>query len=245
MMPHLGSDPDPPIVEKWPFWGYGDLALLIGCFFASFVVVALLLGGATLAFPAVKHNAVALALGFQVVLYGLAYLSLHFTIKSRYGHPVLRSLGWKMPRQGLFIPALAGLALPFAVSVLISPFHPPKIDSPFDKFTVSPELTVCFCIIAAILAPMMEELVFRGFLQPLLSRSLGAVAGILLTALLFGGLHAPEYSYAWQFVAAVTLAGVAFGAMRAWTDSTIASAIMHGGFNMVMVVGIFMRPGHH
>jgi hypothetical protein len=98
---------------------------------------------------------------------------------------------------------------------------------------------------AALLAPVMEELVFRGFLQPLLSRDLGTVAGVLITALLFGGLHAKEYFGVWQFVAAVTLAGVAFGAMRAWTGSTLASAIMHGGFNLVMVMAMFAAQGKH
>ncbi len=250
LKPDALSDAPEPLpaqapVEKWPFWGYGDLALLIGCFFGSFVLVGLLFGVAAVALPEVKKNLVTLSLVAQVVLYGLAYLSLYFTLKSRYGRPLLRSLGWKVPRQGLLIPAVAGIVLPFAVSVLVTPFHPPKIDSPFDKFAASPATLVFFGIVAAILAPAIEELVFRGFLQPLLSKTFGVVAGVLATALLFGALHLPEYSNAWQYAAAVTLAGIAFGAMRAWTDSTLASAIMHGGFNLVTVVALFAREGKH
>jgi uncharacterized protein len=241
--------PAPPVprLGKTPFWGYGDLALLIGYFFGSFVVAGLLFGLIRYLFPIVKQkqNEVPVLLVFQVLLYLLCYLSLHFTLASRYGRPVLKSLGWKLPRVGLVVPVLGGLLLPFAVNLMITPFHPPKIDSPFDKFTVTPVLMVCFAVLAALLAPLMEELVFRGFLQPLISRSLGTVAGVLITAVLFGGLHAPEYSYAWQFVAAVTLAGVAFGAMRAWTDSTLASTIMHGGFNLVMVLAMFAVNKRH
>jgi uncharacterized protein len=245
--PGAHRPPPVPALEKWPFWGYSDLALLIGYFFGSFVGAGLLFGLVRYLFPVIKQkqNEAPLLLVFQVLLYLLAYLSLHFTLASRYGRPVLRSLGWKLPRVSLLVPVLGGLLLPFAVNLIIAPFHPPKIDSPFDKFTLTPGLLVCFGVLAALLAPLMEELVFRGFLQPLISRSLGTVAGVLITAMLFGGLHAPEYSYAWQFVAAVTLAGVAFGAMRAWTNSTLASAIMHGGFNLVMVLAMFAVRGKH
>ncbi len=106
-------------------------------------------------------------------------------------------------------------------------------------------MMIFLAIIATLLGPIIEELVFRGFLQPLLSRDLGIAGGILITALIFGGLHAPEYLYAWQYVAAVTLAGVAFGVMRAWTDSTLASSIMHGCFNLLMVIAMFATQGKH
>lgn len=246
--PDFATPPPPPAAEKVPFWGYSDLALLIGCFFASFVAAGLLFAGVMKALPAHEREAVKvpLSLVLQGVIYLLAYLSLHFTLASRYGRPVLPALGWKPPQVSLLVPALGGLVLPFAVSAIIAPFHPPKIDSPFEAFTSSVGLMVCFGILAALLGPVMEELVFRGFLQPLLSRSLGTVAGILITAALFGALHAPEYSYAWQFAAAVGLAGVAFGAMRVWADSTLASSIMHAGFNLVMVLAmLFARAGKH
>jgi len=56
-----------------------------------------------------------------------------------------------------------------------------------------------------------EELIFRGFLQPLLVRSLGAPAGILATALPFGLLHFQEYGNSWRHVLLISLSGVAFG----------------------------------
>jgi len=39
------------------------------------------------------------------------------------------------------------------------------------------------------LGPLCEELAFRGFLQPLLVRSLGAVPGVLAATIPFGLLH--------------------------------------------------------
>ena len=79
---------------------------------------------------------------------------------------------------------------------------------------------------------------FRGFIQPLLSRSLGTVAGILLTACLFGALHGFEYQWVWQYALFITAAGVVFGWLRARTNSIIPSTIMHGCFNAVSVIAL-------
>ena len=47
---------------------------------------------------------------------------------------------------------------------------------------------------AITLGPLCEELVFRGFLQPLLIRTFGVAAGILLCAVPFALLHGPQYA---------------------------------------------------
>ena len=58
------------------------------------------------------------------------------------------------------------------------------------KALLSDPTSVLFiAVIGTTLAPICEEIVFRGFLQPLLVRSLGAVPGILLAAAAFGLMH--------------------------------------------------------
>jgi membrane protease YdiL (CAAX protease family) len=81
------------------------------------------------------------------------------------------------------------------------------------------------------LGPVCEELVFRGFLQPLLVRSLGAVAGIFATAVPFGLLHLQQYGFSWRHGLLITCAGAAFGWMRHTTGSTRASTLMHAAYN--------------
>jgi hypothetical protein len=90
---------------------------------------------------------------------------------------------------------------------------------------------IVLAIFGTTAAPVAEELAFRGFLQPLLVRNLGAVAGIALAAVLFGGLHYSEYGASWRSALLVALAGAAFGCVRYWTGSTAAAAIMHASFN--------------
>jgi membrane protease YdiL (CAAX protease family) len=80
-------------------------------------------------------------------------------------------------------------------------------------------------------APLCEELAFRGFLQPLLVRSFGAAPGILLAAVPFGLLHYQEYGNSWRHVAIISGAGAAFGAIRQVTGSTKAAVLMHASYN--------------
>ena len=223
------------------FWGYRDVALVASvtfvCYFGLSLIGAILLK----TFPALKHHEAALIVPLQFFTYGAVYLGLSFTFVSRHGRPTLESLAWRRSRISLWIPILSGLALPFVLSAILAPFHPPTVSTPFDKFFTSRIWLGVLGVIAVTIGPWMEELLFRGFLQPLLSRSLGILAGVALTGVLFGLLHAPEYQFAWQYAAAVSLAGVAFGAIRAWSGSTIASTFMHGAFNLVMFCGMLAK----
>src|SRR5258706_14643021 len=89
--------------------------------------------------------------------------------------------------------------------------------------------------------PLSEELIFRGFLQPLLVRSLGAFAGILAAALPFGLLHFQEYGNSWRHVLLISLAGTMFGWVRHVTGSTKASTIMHAAYNAVFFLALFSQ----
>jgi membrane protease YdiL (CAAX protease family) len=98
-------------------------------------------------------------------------------------------------------------------------------------------MVVSFGVIAA---PFFEELFFRGFLLPLLERSLGAWLGIVFTAILFGLLHGAQNHWIWQQVALITLAGVVFGYVRSKTGSTAAAFLIHASFNATEFFGFLL-----
>jgi membrane protease YdiL (CAAX protease family) len=219
------------------FWGYRDVALFIAFAVVGILGLSLVAALVVKSFPGLTYQDAALLVPLQFAIYAAVYLGLYFIFAIKHGKPVLESLGWRRSRIGFLIPILAGAALPFLLSALIMLTHPPKVATPFDKFLASPVWIWALGVIAVTVGPCMEELVFRGLLQPLLSRSLGVVAGVAVTAALFGGLHAPEYGFAWQYAVAIGIAGLAFGAIRAWSGSTLASTLMHGTFNLVMFCG--------
>ena len=92
------------------------------------------------------------------------------------------------------------------------------------------------------MAPLMEELFFRGFLYPVLARRIGTVASILFTAVAFGLLHGAQLKYSWA-VLVIFLVGVILTTVRALTKSVAASFLVHVGYNGTLSVLLFIATG--
>jgi membrane protease YdiL (CAAX protease family) len=229
--------PPPP---REPFWGYTDLLLMIGFTAAAFMVVAIITAGLMALVPGAKKDLALWGLLLQMVFYGLVYLGFRFTLGVRHGRPVLESLGWRRTGFKPVIAVVGGISLAFLVAVIAGLLHTPQVPTPIDLFSSSWMTIALFAVFAALIAPFTEELFFRGFLQPLFSRTFGVAAGILITAILFGVLHAPEYSWAWQYALAVGFAGAVFGWVRARANSIIPSTIMHGCYNSVFLIAFLV-----
>jgi len=186
--------------------------------------------------PSLQPTQQLIALPAQLILYGFLYLALWIIVRVKYDRPLWVSLGWIASRVPPWQALLGGCVLSILVGLLGSAIRTPKVESPFEKFLHSPGWLLIFGIVAVVLGPVFEEIVFRGFIQPLLSRDLGETAGILLTATAFGLLHGPEYSGSWHYVLLITFAGACFGAVRSWSRSLIPAVFMHAGFNAVFFV---------
>jgi membrane protease YdiL (CAAX protease family) len=246
MLPEEIVVEEPAAPPREPFWGYSDLALVLGLLFASIALIVLVCGVLAFAVPALRDDPTPLLLPMQFALYLFIYLCFFLVFKFRYDKPVFASLGWRPTNVHPLLLAVAGAALALAISALAAVIHTPKVKSPIDEITRTPLSLAIFAVMAVTIAPLFEELFFRGFIQPLLSRTFGVTAGVILTAVLFGALHAPDYSWAWQYALAVSIAGAVFGWIRARTQSIIPSTIMHGGYNLVFIVAlIFMKYGPH
>jgi membrane protease YdiL (CAAX protease family) len=77
-----------------------------------------------------------------------------------------------------------------------------------------------------IVAPVTEELLFRGWLMRDLAERYGPRAGLLWSSILFGLVHLEPTA-----VLYATVAGVVLGAVALKTGSTLASIAMHAGVN--------------
>jgi membrane protease YdiL (CAAX protease family) len=216
-----------------PFWDYFDVLLF------------LLLGGASLALSLLASAAFTrLNIPFRLLLaqtlwYGLAFGALKLLFLVRYDRPFWQSLAWRPIALGTALGAiLAGPALLLAIGLIGSALRTPQIETPFDQLLGSRGTIIFFGILAVILGPVAEELAFRGFLMPLLMRSLGTAAGIVLTGIIFGSIHGYEYRWSWQYMLLISVVGSVFGWARYKTKSTLASALMHSTFNLTQFVAL-------
>jgi membrane protease YdiL (CAAX protease family) len=237
-----GTAPEQAVTRE-PFWDYTDLALIVGLLVAAILLMLLVVGFLSMHWPSLRNDPTPLILPTQFVLYGLIYVCFAIVFRLRYDKPVFSSIGWRRSHFNLFLAGIGGALLALVVSGIAALLHTPKVDSPIDRLTQNPVSLAVFAVMAVAIAPLFEELLFRGFLQPLLARTFGVVVGVLLTSLLFGALHGPEYSWAWQYIVAVSLAGAVFGWTRARTNSIIPCTVMHGCYNSLFVAALIIK-GH-
>jgi len=217
------SQPQP---DPDAFWSWQDLAFFISFAFLSAVLSTLLVAVLRL------HSLVARLLLLQMFLYAFVIASLFVIFRLRYGGPFWRALGFRYPDRRAWLCAFLGPALAIGVGLLGTLLRAPQIELPFQDFLKTPATMAALGVLVVALGPFCEELVFRGFLMPLLVRSLSALPGIVLAAALFGCMHGPEYHWSWRHVLLIGLAGVAFGYARYAGRSTTAAALMHATFNL-------------
>jgi len=233
--------PPPPKPEPYPFWSYGDLLL-----FAGLTIPCMLLGLGLVKFflwafhihPKVR---VLELLPEQFLGYLLLFFMLKLIFRLEYGRPFWASLGWRVTRLPWLWIMIAGIGAAYAVAAASSLFQMPGGSNPLMDLLKERTSLILMAIFGIGVAPLCEELAFRGFLQPLLVRSLGTIPGILLAAIPFGLLHFQEYGHSWRHVVLISLAGALFGWMRHATGSTMASAVMHAAYNSLGFFALFVQ----
>ncbi|MCU1336026.1 MAG: Abortive infection protein [Bryobacterales bacterium] len=230
-----------PSRDSRAFWGFEDLALFVGAVFPAWLLGALLIRlGRTLA-PGAFSNDTVRALAFQSAIYALLIGALYMVITVRYRRPLWQSLGWVPPERGAWWCVFGGPALAIGLSTLGVALGAPEIPTPVENLISGRGSLFLVAFFAVVLGPLFEELLFRGFLQPLLHRVLGAWPAIILAATGFALLHGPQYMWSWKHLLLIGLAGVAFGYARYKSGSTAAAALLHAGYNLTYFVGYLIQ----
>lgn len=239
------SLPPPPQLprERYPFWDYADILIFAGLAVPSMVAAELLTKGFLKLFhlhPALK---VMELLPAQFLGYLLLFGGLWAIFRLKYDRPFWRSLSWSGMRVPFSFVMVCGILAAFGVGIASNLIHTPDTSNPITELMEGRAALIMMAVFGITLGPLFEELAFRGFLQPLLVRSVGAVAGVLLAAVPFGLLHYQEYGNSWRHALVISLAGASFGAMRQLTGSTRAAALMHASYNAFFFVVLFARRG--
>lgn len=248
MQPEFTEEIAPPeLPQREPFWGWGDFFLVLGLLVSMIGFLFLLAAASMSIFPSLKTDQSPLLLPLQLGFYAAIYLTFVLAFHFRYNKPVLTSLGWRrtVSDKTLVLIGVGGLILSPVVSGIASLAHTPEVHlEALDQLQKQPVILALFGVMAVTIAPLFEEMLFRGFMQPLFCRSLGVLPGIVLTGVLFGALHGPEYQMVWQYVAAISLVGIALGIVRYRTNSIIPSTVMHACYNSIAAVSIFFQHSH-
>ena len=205
--------------------------------------------------------------GSNVLWFALIFLFLYVTLAVLPNSPFWRSLGWKRlspsapaGKGGPWIYFFSGSGL--AIFVAFASSRVKNTDHvPMQDLFKSRGGAFLLMGMAVLVAPLVEETVFRGYLYPLFASKLsrlaerfgvdaeqavryGTGAAILLTGILFGLMHGSQLGWTWGLVSLLTLVGIIFTFARAHTGTVMASFLLHLGYNsMIAVSSIIATKG--
>jgi membrane protease YdiL (CAAX protease family) len=182
------------------------------------------------------------ALGSMVIWYAAIFFFLYVTLSLLRGHSFWECLGWRKiapgPGQSAKSPMVyffAGCGLSLMVAILSSRLRAPD-NSPMEELFKNRHTALLFVAMAVLIAPLVEETLFRGYLYPLFARSFGITPGIVLTGVLFGLMHGAQLGWTWGLVTILIVVGIVFTFVRARTGSVFASFLMHLGYNSLISI---------
>jgi membrane protease YdiL (CAAX protease family) len=178
------------------------------------------------------------AIGGQSLAYLLILAYMYFLVTRERRRPdFLDAIHWNFP-SNVALYLAAGLGLSIALQVLAH-FLPIPKELPIDSFFRTPAEAWALGLLSITLAPLMEELFFRGFLYPVLARSLGLPLAIFLTAIAFALLHGAQLGFSWGPVLVIFLVGLVLTMVRARKDSVAAGVLIHMAYNGAITMAMF------
>jgi membrane protease YdiL (CAAX protease family) len=203
-----------------PYWGYED----IGIFFAFLILLNPALRLLVHFHLLLRFELINPSAGLQFVLIMFLGVALYLVLKLRHHRPVLRPLGWVLPRTAYAVAALV-LGISFASGVA---FY-----LRFRNQSMPSVPALELLLLGLVLGPILEESLFRGCLLPLLAQTMGNGAAVFITAFLFALFHGPADLAHW---ASFTATGAAYGWLRIASRSTTAAALMHAIYNLMLLL---------
>jgi len=244
-------------------WGWPEVVLLV--ILAVIASVAVTWGAAEIAvrFFGVNSNEVfgttmstaksVVVLISQAALDAGAILYFYLMIQARTTAPFWPTIGWREMRPGTgkirdhALQFLAGGAVLAVAVSFAGGFINSKETLPIEELLKARVSVLLFGILGVLVAPLVEETIFRGFLYPVIARRLGIAAGIAITGTLFGLMHAAQLWGGWGQIALLIVVGVVLTWVRARTGTVAASYFVHLGYNGLQLAGylIYVVSGSH
>lgn len=237
-------------------WGWSDLLvfLLVALGGTAAISYFLLLVFHFLGFsPAVVRSSANVKSLFVVVNQGilstflLFYLYAH--VRARFRMPFWRALGWRsldvagIPRGLAYAACVAG-GIFFSLFIeFASAAFEKKAKLPIESFFQDRRSALLLMAMGILIAPLVEETIFRGYLYPVLARSFGIGWAVLVTGALFGLLHAPQLWGGWGQIFLLILVGIVFTYVRALSRTVVASYLLHLSYNSFLFAAFAISTG--
>jgi membrane protease YdiL (CAAX protease family) len=229
-----------------PWWGAWSAFLIVGCFYLTqaigIAMVHMVAGLSSL------DQAWLLPLSLLLGTVGAGMVSWQVAIHRAKVYMdsdwFWELLGKTYDLRRLWRFVLLGVGLGYGFFALTEYGVPPPEDLPqplFDAMLSAPlVLQIGWILMLVVLFPVVEEMLFRGFLFTGMAQSWGSVLAGFVTTVLFVAVHMPKVLEYWPALLSVTLIGTLTVLIRIRTGSLAPGIALHSTYNGVLVAVGFL-----
>lgn len=175
----------------------------------------------------------------------IAFLMTRQTLRGPIGRGALAPLGWRPSAvSSITAASLTGCILSLVYILILVPASPPEQGQVWGPIATAASLggwpRHIWMVLALVVAPAIEEFIFRGVLLGGLSNALGIRTAAIIVSVIFVVLHVTEtlgYWPAWVGISLLACAAVLF---RIKTGSLLPAIATHAGYNLVLVFVVYL-----
>jgi membrane protease YdiL (CAAX protease family) len=237
------------IAQVFPSWGMTEVLIVLGItvgaiFFSTFLMTLIATG-----LPAFRNATTKQMLSDARVLVpaqSFAYcivLFFIYRIVAGYKHvSFAEAIQWRWPRLQWPVFVVGGVVMAFSLLALERVLPMPK-QLPIQEMFNSRTAAWMMLVLGVAIAPLLEELFFRGLLFPVLARHLNIAWAVLVTGFLFALIHASQLGHAWAPLLVLVIVGVVLTTVRWLAKSVAAAVLVHVGYNGTLFLLLLSATG--
>ena len=156
----------------------------------------------------------------------------------------LASLGWRASSiSSILLACCIGLAITIGYLFILLPAIPPVEGQTWGPLATAAESggwqRFCWAVTGLLLAPLIEEFLFRGILFTGLSNAYGTYLSTAIVTILFIALHISEAMHYWPAWIAISTLAVITILLRIRTRSLLPAVAAHFSYNLALVFAVY------
>jgi len=250
LQPELVPMEPPLLAPRFPAWSWWDVLAVLG--FTLFTVFLFSMAALFIArhIPQLRRMPLAdlatdarIVVGAQAAAYPLVLVFIFILVRSKTRERFAQAIRWNWPAVTAPAFFVGGTVLAIVVESLSNLLPIPK-SLPMDKYFHDATGAYLLAAFGLTLAPLMEEMFFRGLLYPLLRSTFSLTIAVVVTAAAFAGIHGAQLGYAWGPILSIFVVGIVFTIVRVRTNSVAASFLTHCGYNFALFTALWVASDH-
>ena len=243
-------DDEPEPQGRPPHWAYQEIFSLAAITVAAQMAVA----GATVQIlsrvTGVREAAALEALGgdplvavpAQVLAWLPSLAFIAYVVTRQHGQSLADGLAWVRLPSPATTYVRTGVLLAIGSTLFAIAFSDPSQPNPMQELFSRREHLWLLATFGILVAPLIEEIVFRGFLYGALEHRHNSAVALAASTVVFAFLHGAQYGWQWAPLAVLVAVGCALGVVRMHTGSTKASTIVHAAYNGLLFLFLVSLP---